>query len=76
MPEFSTPLYTTKVLLGRRTFFFDVRKTKEDKPYVKITESTVRDGQKQRTNMMIFDSEIEDFKKALSSVFGFVETIR
>jgi hypothetical protein len=76
MTEFSTPLFTTKVLLGRRTFFFDVRKTKEDKPYVKITESSVRDGQKQRTNMMIFDSEMEDFKKALSSVFGFVETIR
>jgi hypothetical protein len=76
MTEFSTPLFTTKILLGRRTFFFDVRKTKEDKPYVKITESSVRDGQKQRTNMMIFDSEMEDFKKALSSVFGFVETIR
>jgi hypothetical protein len=76
MAEISTPLFTTKVLLGRRTFFFDVRRTKEEKPYVKITESSVRDGQKQRTNMMIFDSEIEDFKKALSSVFGFVETIR
>jgi hypothetical protein len=76
MTEFSTPLFTTKVALGRRTFFFDVRKTKEDKPYVKITESSLKDGQKHRTNMMIFDSEMDDFKKALSSVFGFVETIK
>ncbi len=76
MPEFATPLFTTKLALGRRTFFFDVRKTKDEKPYVKITESSVKEGQKHRTNMMIFDSEMDDFKKALAQVFGFVETIK
>lgn len=76
MPEIVAPLFSTKVLLGRRSFFFDVRKTKAEKPYIRITESTVKDGQKQRSNLMVFDSEFEDFKHALAQVFGFVETIK
>ncbi|HYE22193.1 MAG TPA: DUF3276 family protein [Verrucomicrobiae bacterium] len=76
MPEIIAPLFSTKVLLGRRAFFFDVRKTKENKPYVKITESSVKSGQKQRNHMVVFDSEIEDFKLALAQVFGFVDTVK
>ncbi len=76
MGEITAPLFSTKVLLGRRSFYFDVRKTKENKPYIKITESSIKDGQKVRNNLLIFDSEIEDFKVALSQVFGFVETVK
>jgi hypothetical protein len=76
MPEFTAPLFSTKLLLGRRTLFFDVRKTKDDKPYIRITESSIKAGQKQRSNLTIFDSELEQFKQALTDVFGFMETIR
>lgn len=76
MQEIIAPMFSTKVHLGRRTFFFDVRKTKGDKPYVKITESSMKDGQKQRSNLVVFDSEIEDFKVALSQVFGFLDTVK
>jgi hypothetical protein len=76
MPEFSTPIFTTRVVMGRRSFFFDVRKTKDDKPFIKITESSIRDGQKQRANLTVFESEMDEFKKALAQVFGFMETIK
>ena len=77
MPDIIAPLFSTKVLLGRRTFFFDVRKTKEEKPYIRITESSIKaSGEKHRSNLMVFDSEFEDFKTALAQVFGFVATIR
>ena len=76
MPEFTAPLFSTKVLLGRRSFFFDVRKTKDAKPYIKITESSIKGDQKQRNSLTVFDSEFEDFKHSLSQVFGFVDTIK
>ena len=77
MSEIVAPLFSTKMSAGRRTFFFDVRKTKDNKPYVRICESSVKaNGEKQRNNLMIFDSELEEFKNALAQVFGFVETIK
>lgn len=77
MPEIPAPLFSTRILLGRRTFFFDVRKTKDDKPYVRICESSVKTtGEKQRSNLTVFTSELEDFKAALAQTFGFVETIK
>ncbi|MGE5298194.1 MAG: DUF3276 family protein [Acidobacteriaceae bacterium] len=76
MPEFATPLFSTKMTVGRRVFFFDVRKSKKDKPYIKITESSFKEGQTQRSNLMIFDNEMDEFKKSLAQVFGFVETIK
>jgi len=76
MPEFTAPLFTTRMVAGRRAFFFDVRKSKKDKPYIKISESSFKDGKTDRSNVMIFDTEIEEFKKSLAQVFGFVETIK
>jgi hypothetical protein len=76
MPEFTAPLFSTKLLLGNRSLFFDVRKTKNDKPYIRITESSVKAGEKQRVNITVFDSEFEQFKHALTDVFGFIETIK
>ncbi|MGE5392767.1 MAG: DUF3276 family protein [Candidatus Saccharibacteria bacterium] len=71
MQEFSAPLFSTKVSSGRRTFFFDVKATKEDKPFLKITESSVKDGEKKRINLMVFDSEIPEFVAALSQAADF-----
>ncbi len=77
MAEITPPLFSTKFNAGRRNFFFDVRKTKDDKPYIRISEASVKaNGEKQRANIMIFESEIENFKSSLSQVFGFVETIK
>ena len=78
MPEIVAPLFSTKINAGRRTFFFDVRKTKDSKPYIRISESSINKttGEKKRSNIMLFDTEFEDFKNALSQVFGFVETIK
>lgn len=73
MQEFPSPLFTTKVTQGRRTFFFDVRNTKEEKPYLRITESSLKGDQKQRNNVMVFSSEVPGFKQALEDAVGFMD---
>jgi hypothetical protein len=73
--EFAPALFSTKVSAGRRTFFFDVKSAKNEKPYIKITESSIsKDGEKKKNYMTIFDNELEDFKQAVEQVVGFVNT--
>ena len=73
MSEFAAPLFSTKVSAGRRTFFFDVKNTKEERPYLKITESSIKGEEKKRINLMVFDQEASEFKQALDQAVGFME---
>jgi hypothetical protein len=70
--EFIPAIFSTRVTQGKRTFFFDVKNTKEAKPYLKITESSLKDGQKQKSYMTIFSNEMNDFKRAIEEVLAFV----
>lgn len=46
-----------------KTYFFDIKETREGKPYLIITESRLKGkGQKpERTSIMIFQENIEEF---------------
>lgn len=70
--EFAPALFSTKVSAGRRTFFFDVRNTKEERPYLKITESSIKGEEKKRTNMAVFESEITDFVNGLTQAVEYI----
>ena len=71
--EFAPSLFSTRVTAGRRTFFFDVKNTKTEKTYLRITESSLsKEGEKKKTYMTVFDSEMNDFKQAVEQVLGFV----
>ncbi len=71
--EFAPALFSTKVTNGRRTFFVDVKSTKEAKPYLKITESSIsKEGEKKKNYMTVFENEINDFKQAIEQAVGFV----
>jgi hypothetical protein len=74
--EFAPALFSTRAGSGRRTFFFDVKNTKDSKPYLKITESSIgKEGEKKKVYMTIFESEMNDFRQAVEQVLGFVNTI-
>ena len=71
--EFAPALFSTRVHAGRRTFFFDVKNTKESKPYIKITESQIsKEGEKKKNYMTVFENEMNYFKQAVDQVMGFV----
>lgn len=72
MTEFAPALFSTKVHNGRRTFFFDVKETKDQKPFMKITESSIsKEGEKKRNYMTVFDEELQDFKQAIEQTIAF-----
>jgi hypothetical protein len=53
-----------------KTYFFDVRKTKEGKPYLGITESHLKKDSKesQRSTIFIFPEDAPTFKQAFDEM--------
>jgi hypothetical protein len=73
MTELKTPpLFTTRFSQGSRTFFFDVKKSKNDKPYLRITTSSIKGEEKKRSFMTIFDSEVPEFCQAVADATSFI----
>jgi hypothetical protein len=57
---------------GGKTYFFDIKETKEGKPYLVITESRLRgEGEKpERTSIMVFQESIEEFAGIVLQMSG------
>ncbi len=73
--EFAPALFSTKVHHGDRTFYVDVKSAKNNKPYLKIAESSVsKEGEKKKTYMTVFENEINDFKQAIEQAVAFVNS--
>lgn len=71
--EFTPALFSTKVHNGARTFFIDVKAAKNNKPYIKITESSIsKEGEKKKSYMTVFENEIVQFRQAIEEAVGFV----
>jgi hypothetical protein len=67
-------LFSLKVRAGKRTYFFDVKETIHGKKYVEITESKSIDKSGfERYNIIIFEEDLEKFKKALIEVIDFIK---
>ena len=58
-----------QIKAGGRTYFFDIGKTKEDKPYLRITESRKGQGDKwERNSINIFPESAVEFTDAVSEM--------
>ena len=55
---------------GGRTLFLDVEKTKEGKPYLRITESRFKgEGkERERSSIFVFPEDVEEFAQAVSEM--------
>jgi len=60
------------VKAGSRTYFFDIKKTREDKPYLVITESRFKGEGKghERSSIMVFPEEAQQFLEAVQELVG------
>ena len=58
------------VKAGAKTYFLDIKKTKEDKPYLVITESHFKgEGKKrERVSISVFPEQAEEFVGAVSEM--------
>lgn len=75
MPEFTPPLFSTKYNNGRRTFFFDVKNTKDSKPFIKITSASQKGEEKVRTYLTVFQSEADGFYQALTDIMNYLTSL-
>jgi hypothetical protein len=70
-------VYSSKVKAGkRRTYFFDVRKTKGDDYYITLTESTKRyngDGY-DRHKIFLYKEDFNRFQNSLTEVIDHIKT--
>jgi len=70
-------VYSTKVRAGRRrTYFFDVRKTKGEDFYITLTESTKKfnDGGYERHKIFLYKEDFNRFLAALEDTIQHVKT--
>lgn len=70
-------VYSSKVKAGkRRTYFFDVRRTKGEDYYITLTESTKRfnDEGYERHKIFLYKEDFNRFVEALSEVVNHVKT--
>lgn len=70
-------VHTSKIKAGkRRTYFFDVRKTKSDDFYISLTESTKKmnaDGY-ERHKIFLYKEDFNRFINQLQETINFVKT--
>jgi len=54
---------------GAKTYFFDLKMTKDDKPYLLITESRFsgEEGERERNTIVIFPEQAEEFGNLVST---------
>ncbi len=59
-----------KVRAGSQTYFFDLKKTKEDKPFLVITESRyMGEGkERERASIVVFQDHVQEFLRAVEDM--------
>ncbi len=73
-------LFSKAVKAGKRTYFFDVKSTKNDERYITITESKRRfDEEQQRFfyekhKIFLYKEDFEKVSKGLNDAINYIET--
>ena len=69
-------VYSKKVRAGkRRTYFFDVRRTKGEDFYLTLTESTKRfDGGYERHKIFLYKEDFNRFVEGLEEAVNYIKT--
>jgi len=56
-------LFTDKITKGNRTYIFDVKRSENGSVYLSLSESKRTDGGFEKYKILIFEEDIQDFKK-------------
>ncbi len=70
-------IFSEKVVTSRRTYYFDVKETREGATYLVIGELTQVGSELERHRVMVFEESVEAFmegiEKAVSFMLGYEE---
>jgi hypothetical protein len=65
-------IFSEKVVTSRRTYFFDVKETKEGAKYLVIGELTQVGSDTERHRVMVFEESLGSFVEGLEKAVDFV----
>lgn len=65
-------IFTEKVMTSRRTYFFDVKETREGAKYLVIGELTQVGNETERHRVMVFEESLESFMDGLDKAVEFI----
>jgi len=70
-------LFSRQVRAGRRTYYLDVKENARKDMYLVISEARRNaEGTNERTNVMIFEEDMGNFKDAFDDVTQFIKRAR
>lgn len=70
-------LFSRQVRAGRRTYYLDVKENARKDKYLVISESRRnQEGTHERTNIMVFEEDMGNFKDAFEDVTRFIKNSR
>ena len=65
-------IFSEKVVTSRRTYYFDVKETKEGSKYLVIGELTQVGSELERHRVMVFEENIDFFMEGLDKAVDFI----
>jgi hypothetical protein len=68
-------IFSEKVLGGRRTYFFDVKETKDGSKYLVIGELTQVGDDLERHRVMVFEENLDSFRQGLDKAIEFIDGV-
>ncbi|MGQ9487822.1 MAG: DUF3276 family protein [Armatimonadota bacterium] len=74
--EETREIFSHRVTAGRRTYFFDVKQSRDGTRYLVISESQVCDTDRKHHRVMVFEEHIEWFTHALEEALRFLSPNR
>ncbi|MBN1475607.1 DUF3276 family protein [Candidatus Sumerlaeota bacterium] len=70
-------LFSRQVRAGRRTYYLDVKENARKDMYLVISESRRNaEGTHERTNVMVFEEDLGNFRDAFDDVVRFIRNTR
>jgi hypothetical protein len=72
MHEDNSNSQSKQIKAGSRTYFLDIDKTSEGKPYLKIAESRFKKGetQRERQTILVFPEQAQEFAQAVTNMLS------
>ncbi len=65
-------IFTHKVIAGSRTYFFDVKETRDGIRYLVISETRRGGSSYDHNRVMVFQEHLETFAEGFEKVLGFL----
>lgn len=69
-------LFTTKVTLENRSYFFNVKENRVGDVFLQIVESKIKDGEDDRRAIVVFEDDMQNFLQGMDESLSFIEKER